>query len=73
MLIFVEKGHVFLIFAPAFLDDLPFSKIVHLTNFVCGLKKRLVKSRSFSYADTANERHVVKKCLRTGQNLFCPV
>ncbi len=70
MSIFVEKIHVFLIFAPVFLDNLYFFKIVHLTNFVCGLIKRLVKSRSFSYADTANERHVARNCLRTGQTYF---
>ena len=71
--IFIVKSHDFLIFAPAFFDDLYFSKIVHLTNFVCGLIKRFLKSRSFSYADTANERHVAKNCLRTGQTIFWPV
>jgi len=70
MSIFVEKNHDFLIFSPAFIDDLYFSKIAHLTDFVCGLIKRLVKSRSFSYADMANERHVAKNCLRTGQTNF---
>ena len=64
--IFVAKDHDFLIFASQpFLIICIFPRLYTPPTFVCGLIKRLVKNRSFSYAGRGPNSYAAKSCLST--------